>query len=86
MIRRCVQHAVRSAPEGYVDDATDCDDGDESVNPDAIETCNETDDDCDGSVDEEVFDATTYSSTATATATNRWFDCGCVLTPRWVCR
>ena len=49
-----------SAPEGYVDDATDCDDGDESVNPDATETCNGTDDDCDGSVDEDAFDATTY--------------------------
>ena len=48
-----------SAPEGYVDDATDCDDTDESVNPDAVETCNEVDDDCDDSVDEEAFDATT---------------------------
>jgi len=30
----------------------DCDDGDPSVHPGAIEVCNERDDDCDGSVDE----------------------------------
>ncbi|MFA4846230.1 MAG: putative metal-binding motif-containing protein, partial [Patescibacteria group bacterium] len=30
----------------------DCDDGDEEVNPGAMELCNSTDDDCDGDVDE----------------------------------
>ena len=43
-----------SAPSGYVDDLTDCDDTNSSVYPDAIETCNEVDDDCDGDTDEEV--------------------------------
>ncbi len=38
--------------EGWVDDATDCDDSDSTVNPAAEETCNDTDDDCDGDVDE----------------------------------
>ncbi|MCU0673709.1 MAG: putative metal-binding motif-containing protein [Myxococcota bacterium] len=33
---------------------TDCDDGRPAVNPDAPETCNGMDDDCDGSVDEAV--------------------------------
>ncbi len=42
------------APGGYVLDATDCNDGDASVNPLASEICNNVDDDCDGSIDEDV--------------------------------
>jgi len=40
-------------PYGHVDDATDCDDDDPGVSPDATETCNGVDDDCDGEVDED---------------------------------
>lgn len=43
-----------TAPTGYVQNDDDCDDADMSVNPSAVETCNEIDDDCDGSVDEGV--------------------------------
>jgi hypothetical protein len=39
-------------PSGHTDDDTDCDDGDDDVNPGATEACNGVDDDCDGSVDE----------------------------------
>jgi len=42
----CVQ------PSGWVEDASDCDDGDASVNPDATEVCNGIDDDCDTAVDD----------------------------------
>jgi len=42
------------APPGHTDDATDCDDADPAVHPDATEVCNELDDDCDGVVDEDV--------------------------------
>ncbi|MGB0639196.1 MAG: MopE-related protein [Myxococcota bacterium] len=43
-----------SQPAGYTDNADDCDDLVETINPDASETCNELDDNCDGSIDEEV--------------------------------
>ena len=48
-------------PDGYVAAASDCDDLDEEVNPDADEVCNEVDDDCDGDVDEDdAVDAPTW--------------------------
>ncbi|MCB9742522.1 MAG: putative metal-binding motif-containing protein [Alphaproteobacteria bacterium] len=51
-----------SAPEGYVLDATDCDDAAAAVNPDATEVCNGIDDDCDADVDDA--DASLDSGTA----------------------
>jgi hypothetical protein len=51
-----------SAPDGYVDDGSDCDDADAAINPGALEICNDLDDDCDGLVDDddEVSGATTW--------------------------
>jgi hypothetical protein len=51
-------------PRGYVSDSTDCDDTDSGVYPGADEFCNETDDDCDGTADEEVIDAATWHEDA----------------------
>jgi|GEM_PF-1069251 hypothetical protein len=42
------------APSGYVSDNTDCDDADLTIYPDAEESCNGLDDDCDSEVDEDV--------------------------------
>ncbi|MBI5486600.1 MAG: putative metal-binding motif-containing protein [Deltaproteobacteria bacterium] len=39
-------------PAGYVANDEDCDDGDDSINPDTDEVCNGADDDCDGETDE----------------------------------
>ncbi len=39
-------------PEGYVADASDCDDGDAGVNPLADEVCDGIDNNCDGNTDE----------------------------------
>jgi hypothetical protein len=44
--------------DGFVADATDCDDADGAIFPGAEEVCNEADDDCDGETDEGV--TTTY--------------------------
>jgi hypothetical protein len=46
--------------EGWVIDATDCDDSNLTVNPGAEEVCNDIDDDCDGEIDEEL-EATWYA-------------------------
>jgi hypothetical protein len=50
-----------AAPEGYVDDATDCDDAAAAAHPGADEVCDGLDDDCDGQVDEDdAVDAVTW--------------------------
>lgn len=49
------------APTGYVANADDCDDADGLVHPAGIELCNLTDDDCDGTIDEDdAADVTTW--------------------------
>jgi hypothetical protein len=53
--------------EGWATDSTDCDDGDDAVHPDASETCNGVDDDCDGAADQ-TFDCALGSSAECATA------------------
>ncbi len=45
--------------DGYTT-AIDCDDGNPDVHPEADELCNERDDDCDGDIDEDATDATTW--------------------------
>ncbi|MFZ5476901.1 MAG: MopE-related protein [Myxococcota bacterium] len=53
-------------PEGYVADATDCDDADQAAYPGAPETCDPGDDDCDGEVDEDATDALAWYADADA--------------------
>ncbi len=48
------------APNGYVPSSTDCNDQDRTVKPNATETCNEVDDNCDGQVDNDSSDGTTW--------------------------
>ena len=48
-------------PIGYVLDATDCNDNDILISPDSVEICDGTDNNCDGSTDENTaIDATEY--------------------------
>ncbi|MEC7987530.1 MAG: MopE-related protein [Myxococcota bacterium] len=49
------------APEGYVSDAGDCDDIEFYTNPNSIELCDGTDNNCDGQIDEDgSVNGTTY--------------------------
>lgn len=62
------------APSGSVADDTDCDDGDDTVNPDASEICDEIDNDCDATTREDgmvsYIDSTgTYDVTGSFTGT-----------------
>ncbi len=45
-----------SAPTGHVSDGSDCDDGDDGVNPGAAELCDGVDNDCNGDVDDDADD------------------------------
>ncbi len=49
-----------TVPSGHVSNAEDCDDDDSEVNPGATEICNDTDDDCNGEIDEAGFESTFY--------------------------
>jgi len=50
---------------GYVANGDDCDDGNELINPDADEVCDEADNDCDGDIDEDdALDAGTWYADA----------------------
>ncbi|MCA9493920.1 MAG: putative metal-binding motif-containing protein [Myxococcales bacterium] len=50
-------------PDGYVDEHSDCDDSEPSVNPGATERCGNGDDDCDGFVDDDDDDTDPESMT-----------------------
>ncbi len=47
-------------PAGFTDAAGDCDDGDSDINPDASESCNGEDDDCNGLVDDNPTELPTW--------------------------
>ncbi len=51
-------------PSGYVDNADDCDDGDDAVHPGAEEVCDGVDNDCNGDVDDDPVDGDWYAEDA----------------------
>ncbi len=55
-----VTSAGCEAPAGYVQDGSDCDDEDPLVNPGADERCNDQDDNCNGSTDDDPVGAPTW--------------------------
>lgn len=60
-----VAEVACAQPEGHVEDATDCDDGALAVYPGADELCNDLDDDCDGTIDnDDALDAAIWYADA----------------------
>jgi len=55
-----VTEVACDVPHGFTADGGDCDDGDRTVYPGALEWCDGVDDDCDGEVDEEPQNGETY--------------------------
>ncbi len=51
-------------PAGYVADATDCDDASADIRPGVSERCDGIDNDCDGAIDEEAADLSTWYADA----------------------
>lgn len=49
-----VSSSTCPAPSGYVGNAADCDDGNNAINPQALESCNFQDDNCNGLVDDGI--------------------------------
>ena len=46
--------------DNFVENDEDCDDADATINPDALETCDGTDEDCDGEVDNDAIDPLSF--------------------------
>jgi len=53
-----------TAPDGYIEDATDCNDSSADAFPGATEVCDGIDNDCDGEVDADATDASTWFADA----------------------
>ena len=47
-------------PIGYLSDMSDCDDSNNTINPDATEICNNVDDDCQNGIDIDATDMLTF--------------------------
>ena len=43
-------------PNNFVSNSTDCDDNTDTVNPNAVEVCDNTDNDCNGAIDDDATD------------------------------
>ncbi len=53
-------HADGTCDPGFVDNNLDCDDTNADINPDAVEICDDTDNDCNGSIDDGLATYTYY--------------------------
>ena len=55
-----VEQASCTQPIGFVLEGTDCDDSNDNIHPNVFETCNETDDNCNGDIDEYALDRVVF--------------------------
>ncbi len=66
-----------TAPTGFVEDSTDCNDAVNLINPGATELCNNIDDNCNGLIDDGIKGVTYHNSITFSTQVqlNRWLRC-----------
>ena len=57
---RMIPHFLYFEPIGYLPDVSDCDDNNNTINPDATEICNNVDDDCQNGIDIGATDMLTF--------------------------
>ncbi len=67
-------YCAGAPPDNVVDNALDCNDRDEDVNPDGNEVCDDIDNDCDGLVDGDDLDADAIPTWAPDTDGDGWGD------------
>ncbi len=72
-----VSTAACAAPNGFVANNGDCDDGDASIKPGAAELCDGKDNDCDGQIDETVAISSPWTAVNVGAEAqgSSWFDC-----------
>ncbi len=72
---------VCAGAEGYVGVGQDCDDDDPEQYPNAVEVCNDEDDDCDGEIDDDAVGCETWYADADGDGSGLTGDSACLCAP-----
>jgi hypothetical protein len=73
-----------NAPPAYVGNDDDCNDNNANINPNAVEVCNNIDDNCNGQVDEGVLITSYFDDDGDGFGNDNIFNVGCNIPPGYV--